>query len=99
MLEVDFFVIGSGPSGQRARYLSGLRQRLAACYAFGHTVESMSGLFPYGSHSVPEIPMVGRHEEELTTAAVPYETDAASYREIARGVMSGEAAPPCESLL
>jgi NAD(P) transhydrogenase len=34
--------------------------------------------------------MVGRHEEELTAAGVPYEVGKAQYREIARGHIIGD---------
>ncbi|WP_394823601.1 Si-specific NAD(P)(+) transhydrogenase [Pendulispora albinea] len=64
--------------------------RLAACHAFGLTAAAMPELLPYGIYSVPEISMVGRHEEELTAAGVPYETGIARYREIVRGVMMGD---------
>lgn len=64
--------------------------RLAACHAFGEVTTSIPGLLPYGIYSVPEISMVGRHEEELTAEGVPYETGIARYREIVRGVMSGD---------
>ena len=42
-------------------------------------------LFPYGIYTIPEISMVGKNEEELTQAGVPYEVGKARYREIARG--------------
>jgi NAD(P) transhydrogenase len=64
--------------------------RLAACHAFGQVAASMPGLLPFGIYSVPEISMVGRHEEELTAEGVPYETGIARYREIVRGVMLGD---------
>ncbi len=64
--------------------------RMAACHAFGMKAESNPDLFPYGIYSIPEISMVGKTEEELTEAAVPYEVGVARYREIARGVMLGD---------
>ena len=64
--------------------------RLAACHAFGVASASFPHLFPYGIYSVPEISMVGRNEEELTAAGVPYEVGIARYREIARGAILGD---------
>ena len=64
--------------------------RMAACHAFGIKAESLPDLFPYGIYSIPEISMVGKTEQELTQAAVPYEVGVARFREIARGVMLGD---------
>jgi len=64
--------------------------RRAACHAFGAQTETLPHLFPYGIYSIPEISMVGRTEEELTAAGVPYETGIARYREIARGAILGD---------
>jgi NAD(P) transhydrogenase len=64
--------------------------RLAAAHAFGGSLESEPGLFPYGVYTVPEISMVGRTEVELTEAGVPYEVGTAHYREIARGQIVGD---------
>ncbi len=48
--------------------------RLAACDAFGVETETTAKeLMPIGIYTVPEISFVGRTEEELTDAAVPYE--------------------------
>lgn len=64
--------------------------RLAACHAFGKAVECTPGLFPYGIYSVPEISTVGKSEEELTEAGVPYEVGKARYKEISRGMILGD---------
>jgi NAD(P) transhydrogenase len=64
--------------------------RLAACYAFGIEAKSTPELFPYGIYTIPEISYVGKNEEELTAANVPYESGKASYREIARGQIIGD---------
>jgi NAD(P) transhydrogenase len=64
--------------------------RLAACHAFGVEATSVPALFPYGIYSIPEISMVGRHEEELTEEGIPYEVGKAHYREIARGQIIGD---------
>ena len=64
--------------------------RLAACHAFGINAHSMREHYPYGIYTIPEISMVGRTEEQLTDAGVPYEVGRASYREIARGQILGD---------
>ena len=50
----------------------------------------MSELIPVGIYTIPEISYVGRHEEELTAAAVPYEVGISRYRELARGHILGD---------
>ena len=64
--------------------------RLAACHAFGVPTQSVPELFPYGIYTIPEISTVGKNEEELTAAGVPYEIGKAQYREIARGQIIGD---------
>lgn len=64
--------------------------RLAACHAFAHETDSVPELFPYGIYTIPEISMVGKNEEELTKAGVPYEIGKARYKEIARGQIIGD---------
>ena len=50
----------------------------------------MSELLPIGIYTIPEISFVGRTEEELTEAAVPYEIGVSRYRELARGQILGD---------
>jgi NAD(P) transhydrogenase len=64
--------------------------RLAVCHAFGAPAVSVPELFPYGIYTIPEISTVGRNEEELTHAGIPYEIGKANYREIARGQIVGD---------
>jgi NAD(P) transhydrogenase len=64
--------------------------RLATCHAFHVPAKSVPELFPYGIYTIPEISMVGKTEEELTHAGVPYEVGKARYREIARGQIIGD---------
>jgi NAD(P) transhydrogenase len=64
--------------------------RLAACHAFGAPTRSIPELFPIGIYAIPEISMVGRTENQLTTAGVPYEAGIAQYRELARGQLLGD---------
>src|SRR5699024_6192132 len=40
--------------------------------------------------TIPEISMIGRTEEELTTERVPYEVGQARYNEIAKGQIIGD---------
>src|SRR5207247_10419957 len=56
----------------------------------GDRTASMSRLLPYGIYTIPEISYVGRTEEELTDAAVPYEVGLSRYRELARGQILGD---------
>jgi NAD(P) transhydrogenase len=64
--------------------------RLAACHALGVAAAPMGAHFPVGIYAVPEISMVGKTEQELTKAKVPYEVGVARYREIARGQIVGD---------
>jgi NAD(P) transhydrogenase len=64
--------------------------RQAACHAFGIQAEVTPDHFPYGIYTIPEISTVGKNEEELTQAGVPYEVGRAAYKEIARGQIIGD---------
>jgi NAD(P) transhydrogenase len=64
--------------------------RLAVCHAFGVPTHSIPELFPYGIYAVPEISMVGKTEDQLTEAGIPYEAGIAQYRELARGQLLGD---------
>ena len=66
--------------------------RRAICHAFGvcDVGNYNTSLFPYGIYAVPEISMVGKTEEQLTTEGIPYESGIAHYREIARGKLLGD---------
>jgi NAD(P) transhydrogenase len=64
--------------------------RHAVCHAFGVPTVHTPELFPYGIYTIPEISTVGKNEEELTQAGVPYEIGKANYREIARGQIIGD---------
>jgi NAD(P) transhydrogenase len=63
--------------------------RVAAAHAFGEEAQ-MSELVPVGIYTIPEISYVGRNEEELTAAAIPYEVGISRYRELARGHILGD---------
>jgi NAD(P) transhydrogenase len=63
--------------------------RLAARHMFGGGDVKRPTAFPYGIYTIPEISMVGKTEEELTQAKVPYEVGRARYEEIAKAQMLG----------
>jgi NAD(P) transhydrogenase len=64
--------------------------RMAALDAFGLESHATPDLFPIGIYTIPEISFVGKTEEELTEAAVPYEVGISRYRELARGQILGD---------
>ena len=64
--------------------------RHAACHAFGAPLlDIRPELFPYGIYAVPEMSVVGRTEEELKRAGIPYESGIARFRETSRGHILG----------
>ncbi len=64
--------------------------RLASCHMFGLPSRHSPELFPYGIYTVPEISMLGKTEQQLTDAKVPYEFGIAKYEELARGQIVGD---------
>ena len=64
--------------------------RLASCHAFDIPADNTPNTLPYGIYTIPEISIVGRSEEELTEAGIPYEVGKASYKEISRGQILGD---------
>jgi len=64
--------------------------RHASCHAFDHPDRTDTSLLPYGIYSIPQISMVGRNEEELAQANIPYAVGIARYKEIARGLLMGD---------
>jgi NAD(P) transhydrogenase len=64
--------------------------RLAACHACGIAQPAAPKMLPYGIYTIPEVSTVGKTEEELATAGVPYAVGRAFYREMARGHISGD---------
>jgi NAD(P) transhydrogenase len=45
---------------------------------------------PIGIYTIPEISYVGKTEDELTEAAIPFEVGISRYRELARGAIVGD---------
>ncbi|HEX3833515.1 MAG TPA: Si-specific NAD(P)(+) transhydrogenase, partial [Solirubrobacteraceae bacterium] len=84
------FAVGdvSGPPGLAATSME--QGRIAALAAFGEPVHHMPELVPIGIYSIPEISYVGKTEEELTEAAVPYVVGVAWWRELAKAMMLRE---------
>lgn len=64
--------------------------RAAACHAFNIPFFTDSVLLPYGIYTIPEISMVGRSEQELSEASIPYEIGIGRYREVTRGTILGD---------
>src|SRR5262252_7857850 len=63
--------------------------RLASCHMFGASCESRKEAVPYGIYTIPEISMVGKTEQELTAAKIPYEIGLSRFEELAKGQMLG----------
>jgi NAD(P) transhydrogenase len=63
--------------------------RIAAGRAFALQVQTDPESYPYGIYTIPQISFIGKTEEQLTDADVPYEVGVAYYREIARGQITG----------
>jgi NAD(P) transhydrogenase len=64
--------------------------RLAAHHACGEPVHQASTLQPIGIYSIPEISFIGKTEDQLTEACVPFEVGVSRYRELARGQIIGD---------
>jgi NAD(P) transhydrogenase len=64
--------------------------RLAAHHAFGEPCSAGHVPQPIGIYSIPEISFVGRTEDQLTEACVPFEVGVSRYRELARGQIVGD---------
>jgi len=78
----------AGPPGLAATSME--QGRIAALHAFGEPVTHLPDLVPIGIYAIPEISYVGRTEEELTDAAVPYVVGIAWWRELAKALMMRE---------
>jgi NAD(P) transhydrogenase len=64
--------------------------RLAGSHMFGVITNSTPELLPYGIYAIPEISMIGKTEQELTAAKIPYEVGVAKYEELAKAQMLGD---------
>ena len=64
--------------------------RIAALHAFDQPVTTLLKLVPTGVYAIPEIGMVGSTEEALTDSSRPYVAGIARWKELARGLMTGD---------
>lgn len=64
--------------------------RLAACHMFGVRDRSYEAPQTYGIFTVPEIGMVGKTEQELSTAKIPYEFGISRFNEVEKGKIVGD---------
>jgi NAD(P) transhydrogenase len=65
--------------------------RLASNHMFGgNHRRAAAELLPYGIYTVPEMSMIGRTEQQLTAARIPYEVGIAKYEELAKGQILGD---------
>jgi NAD(P) transhydrogenase len=56
---------------------------------FGAVCNTRKEAIPFGIYTIPEISMVGRTEQDLTEAKVPYEIGVSRFEELAKGQMLG----------
>lgn len=63
--------------------------RLASCHMWGAPGGKPPAGFPFGIYTVPEISMIGKSEQELTAAKIPYEVGIAYHEEVAKGQILG----------
>jgi NAD(P) transhydrogenase len=84
------FAVGdvAGPPGLAATSME--QGRIATLAAFGEEVTHMPELVPIGIYAIPEISYVGKTEEELTDAAIPYVVGTSWYKELAKAMMMRE---------
>jgi NAD(P) transhydrogenase len=65
--------------------------RMASAHMFGAACRPQAPeLLPYGIYTIPEISMIGRTEQQLTEARIPYEVGIAKYEELAKGQILGD---------
>lgn len=69
---------------------SRMQGRLAARHAFGIERSDFQDLLPYTIKTIPEVAMVGKTEDQLNEAGVPFEVGKARYRETESSLMRGD---------
>jgi NAD(P) transhydrogenase len=84
------FAVGDCAGGAGLAATAMEQGRIAALRAFEEPVTELPHLIPAGVYAIPELAMVGKTEEELTDAAVPYVPGIARWSELARGVITGD---------
>jgi NAD(P) transhydrogenase len=88
-LQPHIFAVGDVIGFPSLASVSMEQGRIAAGRAFNLDVHTDPAGYPYGIYTIPQISFIGKTEEQLTDADVPYEVGVAYYREIARGQISG----------
>ncbi len=83
-------VIGFLAEGLYYGSISMEQGRLAVCNMFGIPATSQPQVFPYAVYAIPEISMVGRTEQGLAQAKIPYEVGIAHYKALAKGQILGD---------
>ncbi len=63
-----------------------MAQAIVKGEAEGHLIEDI----PTGIYTIPEISSVGKTEQELTAAKVPYEVGRSSFKHLARAQIAGK---------
>ncbi|GAD81371.1 Si-specific NAD(P)(+) transhydrogenase [Vibrio ezurae] len=76
------------PSLASAAYDQG--RFVAKAIAEGESTQRLIEDIPTGIYTIPEISSVGKTEQELTAAKVPYEVGRASFKHLARAQISGK---------
>lgn len=64
--------------------------RAAACHMFHLPYRHRPDLLPFGIYTIPEISMVGKTEQQLTSEKIPYEIGVASFEEVAKAQIQGD---------
>jgi NAD(P) transhydrogenase len=70
-------------------YTSREQGRVAACHAFGNTLQPPPETVPYGIYAVPEISMVGQSDKQVGESDVPYKCSVARIRKTSRSHFMG----------
>ena len=83
-------VIGFLAEGLYYGSISMEQGRLAVSNMFGIPATSRPQVFPYAVYAIPEISMVGRTEQGLAQAKIPYEVGIAHYKALAKGQILGD---------
>lgn len=85
----NIYAVGDviGPPGLAATAME--QGRVAVAHAFGLGVQQAESPLPFGIFTIPEIAWVGKAEQELSEAKVPYEYGVARFFEQERGQISG----------
>jgi NAD(P) transhydrogenase len=63
---------------------------IASAHLFGLEKHPLPQAFPFGIYTIPEISSFGLHEAESAEKQIPFVVGRAPFRELARGLISGE---------